>query len=287
MNGAFAAQPLAATARRMAGGLKPIWNTAVIATTRSACIFMSTATALMIGAGAANADTYTPVTFTTNGNIQSDLISTFPTGSYTPSNNSFGVPFSIPSTGNNFNAISGSGSQLTITTSVSDVTNVFTLMNAYSPQSNDQIASIEFIATGGVSETFDLIAGTNIRDFYQGAFANSINGTTTQNAFSCSAPSECLGGGNSGNVDTGEYGTYNIDEQDFVLDSDFATQTLTEIIITNTSTEGGTPILLGITAADITSTPLPGALSLFLGGLGLFGMLAWPGKRRNSEAVAA
>ena len=168
MKGTFAARPLASTARRMADGLELIWNTAVIARTRSACIFTSTAAALVIGAGAANADTYTPISFTGNGNIQSNLISTFPTGSYTPGNNSFGVPFSIPSTGNNFNAISGSGSQLTITTSVSDVTNVFTLMNAYSPQPNDQIASIEFIATGGVSETFDLIAGTNIRDFYQG-----------------------------------------------------------------------------------------------------------------------
>ena len=229
---------------------------------------------LAIGTSEASANTYTPISFTGNGNIQSSLISTFPTGSYTPSNNSFGAPFSVPSVGNNFNAISGSGSALTITTSVPDVTNVFTLMNAYSPNPGDQIASIEFIATGGVTETFDLVAGTNIRDFYQGNFANSINGTTTRNAFACNDPSSCLGGGATGNVETGDQGNYVIDEQDFVLNSAFALQTLTSIVITNTSTEGGTPIVLGVTAADISSTPLPATLPMFSAGLGLIGFFA-------------
>jgi hypothetical protein len=253
------------------------------------CLCFALATiSLAVAAQAANASTFTPISFTGNSDIQTNLISTFPTGPYTPSNNSFGAPFSIPVGPNNYNAISNNGTQLTITTSVFDVTNVFTLMNAYSPSPGDQIASVQFIATGGVSETFDLVAGTNIRDFYQGSFANTINGTTTQNAFSCNDPSSCLGGGGTGDVTSGEQGNYVIDEQDFVLNAAFASQTLTTIVITNTSTEGGTPIVLGVTAADITAsaTPLPAALPLFAGGLGALGLFGWR-KKRKLTAVAA
>lgn len=95
-----------------------------------------------------------------------------------------------------------------------------------------------------------------------------------------------LGGGGTGNVDTGDQGNYVIDEQDFVLNSAFALQTLTSIVITNTSTEGGTPIVLGVTAADISSTPLPATLPMFSAGLGLIGFFAKRKKRRR-QAIAA
>src|SRR5262249_31018866 len=85
--------------------------------------------------------------------------------------------------------------------------------------------------------------GTDTRDFFQGSFANTINGTTTQNAFSVSGVQDA---GGTGNVNTGATGTYNIDEQVFNLSAAFATQTLTTIKITGLG--GGTPILLGLTA---------------------------------------
>jgi hypothetical protein len=233
----------------------------------------------LFGSSVANASTYTPISFTSNGNIQSQLISMFPTGTYTPSNNSFGAPFSIgPSSGNNFDAVAAGG-PLTITTSVPDVTNVYTLINAYSPNPGSTIGTIEFIGSLGATETFNLVAGTNVRDFYQGSFANLINGTTTQNAFMCNNPNTCLGGGGTGNVMTGETGNYVIDEQNFTLDAAFATQSLAEIILTNDGT-GSTPIILGVTAADITSpTPIPAALPMLAGGLGLIGLLSRRRKR--------
>jgi hypothetical protein len=63
-------------------------------------------------------------------------------------------------------------------------------------------------------------------------------------------------------------------------------QTLTQIIITATDTDDGTPLLLlGITAADIipATTPLSATLPLFAGGLGFVGYLT----RRRKRVWAA
>jgi hypothetical protein len=79
-----------------------------------------------------------------------------------------------------------------------------------------------------------------VRDWYQGTAANSINGTTTQNAFTVTNTNEAFG-----------YGTHLIDEQDFHLSSAFATQTLQQVIIT--ALGNGTPILLGMTAQSTSS----------------------------------
>jgi hypothetical protein len=104
---------------------------------------------------------------------------------------------------------------------------------AYRPAAT-QLATIEFVGTGGTSLTFSLIGGNNIRDFYQGAFTNlltnTVPGVNAENAFTCSDPSTCHGAGGTGNVTTGLAGTYVLDEQDFNLGSTFTGQTLTEII---------------------------------------------------------
>ena len=262
------------------------------------------AAAVFVGASGANANTYTPITnfvpdttcASCNGNVQTGLISTFPTGTYTPTNgvdgvtgNTFGAPFTLGPSVLNFVQIYV---PLTVTTNVSNVTNVFTLMNAYSPIPNTVVGTVEFLGTGGASDTFNLVAGTDIRDFYQNPlniYANTINGTTTQNAFSCTDPSTCLGAGGTGNVQTGGQGDYRIDEQDFTLNASFVGQSLTQIIFTPNDNGDGTPILLGITAADITpsSTPLPGTLPFFASGLGALGLFGWRRKRKNAAALAA
>lgn len=215
----------------------------------------------------ASAQSYTAITdFAKNGNIQKNLQASFPSGAFT-ANNSFNTPFQITSdtNGNNFDAF-GSGNALTINNiGLFGVSDVYTLINAYGPNNGSQIASVEFLGSGGADQTFSLFAGTQVRDFYQGGYANSINGTTTQNAYSVVGP----GAAGTGDVNTGAYGTYVVDEQDFHLDPSFTTQTLNSIKITAMN---GSPIVLGVTAAApvpeaSTTASLALLLALSLGGM--------------------
>ncbi len=81
-----------------------------------------------------------------------------------------------------------------------------------------------------------------------------------------------MGAGGTGNVQTGLTGTYVVDEQDFSLESAFATQTLTQIILTD-AYNGSEPILLGVTAGSQTlPQPVPEPASLVLFGTALAGL---------------
>jgi len=197
---------------------------------------------------------FVPVDFPKTNNIQTGLIKEFPTGTFVTTN-SFATPFVINSNSSGDNYYDGGG-QLNISADVFGATNVYTLINAYAPPAGAQLATVEFIGSGGADETFTLVNGVDVRDFYQGVFANTINGTTTQNAFSVSGVQDA---GGTGNVNTGDVGTYLVDEQDFSLMPAFETQTLTEIVLTDLN-GGGTPILLGVTAA----VPEPTTFSILM-----------------------
>jgi hypothetical protein len=179
--------------------------------------------------------------FAKTNDIQTGLIAQFPTGVFDAAD-AWGTPFDITSnaSGDNFN---DAGGVVTINTSIQDVTDVYTLMNAYAPTSGDDLATVEFVATDGTTETFTLVNGNQVRDFFQSNHANTINGVTTENAFTIN---NVQGAAATGNVTTGDTGTYNIDEQDFALDDAFASKTLSKIVITETG--ASTPILLGVTA---------------------------------------
>jgi autotransporter passenger strand-loop-strand repeat protein len=183
--------------------------------------------------------------FTKSNLVQTGLIKEFPSGVVT-GNEGLTTPFDVVSDadGNNFDEITGT---LTINVSLQDVTNVYTLMNAYGPPAGVNGATVKFVGNLGATQTFTLVYGSDLRDFYQGVFANTINGTTTQNAFTVSGVTDA---GGAGSVNNGLFGTYVVDEQDFVLNSAFASQTLQQIVITNLGS-GGTPILLGVTAQTI------------------------------------
>jgi uncharacterized protein (TIGR03437 family) len=214
---------------------------------------------------------------TTSGNIQMDLISTLPNGKFV-ADNALATPFSIPSSpGNcgtsdtspcNFYAFppSSSGTSLTIDVSIANATDVYTLMNATSPPPGQQLGTIRFVGTGGASLTIPLVAGENIRDYYHGAWANTltngINQVEALNAFSCEYPTNCLGSGVTGNVQTGRQGTYVIDEQHSSLGAAFAGQTLTQIVLTDTY-GGSRPLLLGVTVGSAS----PGIPAITSGGV--------------------
>jgi uncharacterized protein (TIGR03437 family) len=210
------------------------------------------------------------IPFTYTNNVQTGLISTFPTGTYTATD---GTQFSIPASGNNFydngSAKFTANAQLTISVSLPNATDVYTLMNAYYGGLPTTVATIQFVGTGGASMTCSLVSGAIIRDFSNsGPFDNSLNngavsGVNAANTFKCgdgSAYSDapngaCLGSGGTGIVSTGSQGYYVVDEQHFSLGSTFLGQTLTQIILTN-STSIAQVILLGMTAT-YTPNPVP------------------------------
>jgi hypothetical protein len=205
--------------------------------------------------------------FSKTANDQANLQLTFPVGLYTAAN-VFATPFDITSNTNekNYCEISGAGSTLVISNlNLPDVTAVFTIMNAYTPVSGP-LASVEFIGSAGADQIVTLSGGVDIRDFFQGIWQNTINGTTTQNAYQIS---NAQGGAGTGNSQTGSIGTYRLDEQAFVLSNAFLGQKLRTIKFTNLN-GSSTPFVVAITA-QVSAPPL----TIFLTATNT-AVLAWP-----------
>jgi hypothetical protein len=197
--------------------------------------------------------------------IQSRLIAAGPLGHITAPDE---TPFNIPITGNNYDEVSSNpGLMLWTPVNISNVTDVFTLINAYAPTPGAIIGTITFNFSNGTSRSADLIGGRNVRDFYHGTYANTLFSDNVQNAFTYE---NAIGGARTGNARTGFLGTYLIDEQHFPLGTTGSGTTLTSIVITtpygNRIASGGgqgTPIILGLTVE------IPPLLSLLLPQTGL------------------
>jgi hypothetical protein len=240
---------------------------------------------VLVGASSpAQADLVFITDFSKNANLQSLLQADYPSGIFTPSNG-LGASFNITSdlNGNNFEQLSGTNGQLfspgsfTVNVGVAGVTDAYTLMNAYAPTSGATLTTVEFIGSAGADQTFTLVNGVDVRDYFQGSFANTINGTTTQQAFSV------FGAGNVGGL-TGVVGTFVLDEQHFALNSAFATQTLEDIVYTYSGAEG-TPILAGVSVVTISSVPEPSSVTLM--GLGAAVVMGAAWRRRRARASGA
>jgi hypothetical protein len=158
---------------------------------------------------------------------------------------------------------------------VAGVTDVYTLMNAYAPTTGATLTTVEFVGSAGADQTFTLVNGVDVRDYFQGSFANTINGTTTQQAFSVFGP------GGVGGVN-GVVGTFVLDEQHFALNSAFATQTLQQIVYTYTGAEGN-PILSGVTVA---TSAVPEPTSAMLMGIGIAVAMGAGWRRRRAARGA-
>jgi len=184
-----------------------------------------------------------------NANIQATLYPTFPTGRIVPEKNKFGVPFNIPPDVNNYVVISSDKNPLTIRIGVPGVVKVYTLMQAFAPYSARRICTVEFTGSGGAHQVVPMWSGQNIRDFFESAYARTINNTTTQAAYEFIG----RGGAYTGDATNGPRGFYLFDEQEFRLNADFAHQTLDTITIKVSEDHVGTPILLGLTV--VTAKP--------------------------------
>jgi hypothetical protein len=99
-----------------------------------------------------------------------------------------GVPFDIPSTGNNYIETSSLGGGVVskeFPIGLGNVAGVHTLINTYWGESGvGTLASLTFEFDDGSTFVKPLDGNVDIRDYYQNFFTNSINGTTTVNVFS-------------------------------------------------------------------------------------------------------
>lgn len=204
-----------------------------------------------------------PTSFTTidlsssaNRSWTGDWGANFPTGGQTFN----GTPFQIASDTNGAryaSAIYGSANPIVIAMDVKNAVSANSLINTIwgQPGPNSYL-SITFTGSAGAVQTFDLVGDSDIRDFNNYAYTNTINGTTTVNAIY---------------VDGGQH---RLDEQTYALSSLFQTQDLISVTMTDTGGDGfSRGALTGLTIESQApgGVPEPAAWSLMIVGFGLIG----------------
>jgi hypothetical protein len=195
---------------------------------------------LCLGAGLANAaDKTIKLASVTNKSWCGDLgvynlnCNTFPYGT----KHYNGIPFLIEGNkkGTENNAwfadlAAGGGSgvvSITIPVNVAKVKTVYTLMNTIWGSPDTGLLSITFTGSEGATWTFDPIGGVNVRDFNNGSFTDTCI---------CQLPG---GVGQAGAINAWVNGDgQRLDEQIYELPTEFATQTLVSITITDSGNEG-------------------------------------------------
>jgi hypothetical protein len=189
---------------------------------------------------------FTPIPLGSEADLNAQTFAaTYPTGDVTFA----GVPFSIPTSGNNIVWNNNGPHNGTIVkdfpVGVSGVTQVQTLINTtFGQPGPNSYLQLEFFGSAGADYTVGLIVEVDMRDYVKGAWTNTINGTSTINVFT-----------------TSDNQHYRIDKQTINLPSEFASQTLTSIRMVDTGAfnfQRG--VLYGITVSsgspDLAATSL-------------------------------
>lgn len=215
--------------------------------------------ALLSGAVAAQADTYTTLTLPT---LNADLRTSLGGAAYVPLFNSVqnwtGVPFQLTaSAAGNTSFIDG---VLNIPVGVFGVTSAYTLINSAFGTFGANNGSVEFFGSSAAYYKVDLVQGQNIRDHLNNVFNNVIDGVSAVPAFVS--------------------GSARLDQQNFSLPAAFASQTLTSMRFTglNLGNPGGIGFITAATVAVASPVPEPAsALLLLSGGAVLLAWRRWAG----------
>ena len=139
----------------------------------------------------------------------------------------------------------GSGTSFDIPVNISGGKVLSTLINSTYGQAGDTVGTVEVKGTDGADATFNLVEGTNIRDFNNDGFNNSIAPGT---------PSASFGNGQ-----------VRLDMQTFTLPAAFATARITDIILTSSGgSPQGNPFLA---AATVTTASGPAQIVLLGSGV--------------------
>lgn len=132
---------------------------------------------------------------------------------------------------------------LTVSVNAFGVTHGYSLMNTLWGQSGPtSYLSIQFNATGGVTQTFPLVGNQTVRDYNQYIWTNSVNGTSAVQVWD-----NGLG--------------QRLDMQTYVLDPAFADQTLTSIVVTDTGNGSFQRGMLAGLTLEARGTPCIGDLN--------------------------
>lgn len=150
---------------------------------------------------------------------------------------------------------------LVLSQSTFGVDRVYFLLNTFFGETSlGTLARIEFTGNAGAFFTKHLDGNVDIRDYIESSFTNSINGTTTTNAFSF--------GSGTGNA-------VRLDSVMVDLPVEFQSQTLSSIRIVDNGGSGIQRLLLSavtLETADV-GVPEPGTWILFSAGLAGVGLL--------------
>ena len=154
-------------------------------------------------------------------------------------------------------AATSSGPQsFVFNTNVFGVTTGYSLINSGFGALGVNNGRVTFHSVGGLTASFDLVQGINIRDHFNGFFQNSIGSGTATASFP---------------------GDVRLDRQVFNLPVGFATVTLNSITLTgpsSTNLADGIPFVAAFTVQTAPTNPVPAppSLILFCSGLPLLGL---------------
>jgi hypothetical protein len=221
--------------------------------------------------GAASAATYATVDLSAyaNRSWNGDWgVSSFPTGAQTLN----GTPFAIASDANGARYVSAyqnTTNTISIATDIADAIDAYSLINTIWGQPGPtSYLSISFTGSAGFVQTFDLIGDSDIRDFNNFAFTNTINGSSTVQVVST------------------DDGQHRLDEQTYALDAAFLTQNLVSITMTDTGGDGfSRGALTGLTIGTEGGVPEPMSWALMI--VGFAGVGATLRRRRPARVLAA
>jgi len=162
------------------------------------------------------------------------------------------VGFDIPTSNNAWFAdvaAQGQSGQVSvkIPVNVKNVKTVYTLMNTLWGSKTKDLLTITFTGTGGASWTYEIIEGSDTRDYNNGNYLNTIDCRLP------SIPTKTLGKTGSVSAFTNKKGQ-RLDMQMFELPTSFAGQTLVSVTITD---NGGPEVQRSFLAAMTVSTSAP------------------------------
>ena len=226
------------------------------------------------------AETFVPVDFSSQANFTWAGVDSVPgepsgirlPGAPTGSVTLGGIPFNIKSNASGYQAwhgdVAANGGtglySITMPVDVNAATDVYTLINTWQGQNGtNTYAWLIITGSAGATYTDYLVGGSDIRDYNNAGWDNSINGTTTVNVFNCPVDNWGLAG--------------RLDMQHVTLPAAFANQTLTTIQLVD---DGGPNfqrvVLDGVTVASV---PEPSTLLLLV--VGAVGLLGYAWRRRK------
>jgi len=163
-----------------------------------------------------------------------------------------GVAFQIPTVNNawfaDVAALGQSGeASVTIPVNVKNIKTVYTLMNTQWGSTQSGLLSITFTGTGKATWTYNLVGGTDIRDYCNDGTTNSIDCGLPNTITKTAGSAGTVGAFNSGEGQR-------LDMQIFELPKSFASKTLVSITITDNGAPG---LQRSFLAALTVSTNVP------------------------------